>query len=204
MLRGAGDVIPKGIIHARKINKPWSQAFYMGIGRLLGEKFVIIVEIHPQKHPAGGCAEREPRQSIIDKALHLLNADRPLLAGLHDTHEELLPVEGLAAAVLLHYKKRHCLYVFVCSEAFFTPKAGAPSTNALSFGACARIEDLVLPTSAIGAFHLFLLQSSRFDLRFAKEFARHLIGITASEDDLPYPCVYYHLRAYYAWLVCYV
>ena len=43
----------------------------MGIGRLLGEKFVIIVEIHPQKHTAGGCARREPRQSIIDKALHL-------------------------------------------------------------------------------------------------------------------------------------
>ncbi len=67
----AAVVIPRRIIPARKINKHGSHALDMGIGRLLGEKFVIIVEIHPQKHPAGGCAERDPRLSVIDKALHL-------------------------------------------------------------------------------------------------------------------------------------
>lgn len=64
--------------------------------------------------------------------IHLLGADRALVACLDDAAEQLSGVEKLAAAVLLYDKERFGFYRFKCGS-------GASSRGILCVGECFRL-----------------------------------------------------------------
>ena len=65
--------------------------------------------------------------------IHLLGADRALIACLDDAAEQLSGVEQLAAAVLLYDKERLGFYRFKCGEAVRAAEAFSASANLLPY-----------------------------------------------------------------------
>ena len=127
-----------------------------------------------------------------------LTLTRPLLAGHHDALDELLALERLAPAVFLDDHERHALDILVRREAPLALQALAPPPDARTVLRSARVDDAVIPISAVWASHGrpgYLLEDPDFDLRFPKKVFRHLVRIVAADHDLFDAGVDEHLRA---------
>ena len=68
-------------------------------------------------------------EDFVDGAVDPLHGDFSFLAGLHETPEELLAIDGLAAAVFLDDAEFGALDLFVGCEAGTTVEAFAATTN---------------------------------------------------------------------------
>ena len=88
-----------------------------------------------------------------DERLDLLRRDRPLLAGARDALDDLLAVERLAAAVLLHDVRQDLLDALVGREPPGAPEALAPAAGRLPVLRLARVDDPILEVSAPRAAH---------------------------------------------------
>src|SRR5437868_9677222 len=65
----------------------------------------------------------------VHDGLYLLGGDGPLAAGQFQAGDDFLPVEGLAAAVLLHHHGKDLLDPFVGGEAALAAEAFAPAAD---------------------------------------------------------------------------
>src|SRR5262249_17423566 len=81
------------------------------------------------------------------------DADRPLLARFQEAGQQLLTVEPLARAVLLHHHVRDLVDPFVAGEALAAAEALAPAANHLALLRLPRVDDLVPEVAAVRAFH---------------------------------------------------
>src|SRR5262249_32652576 len=95
-------------------------------------------------------------QRLLDAVGGLLDgrdADRPFLARLLQTGDDLETVEQLAAAVLLDHHRQHPFDPLVRPEASFAVEALAPPTNHPAVFGQTRVDDAVLQVMTEGALH---------------------------------------------------
>src|ERR1017187_5534476 len=111
----------------------------------------LSAELH-RRHLAR-LSRREPRLDFVADDLERLRLDRALFAGLHQPAEQLVAVERLAPAVLLHDEKRDLLDGLVRREPALAGVALPPPANHRTFAALARVDDTVVTHAAIGAAH---------------------------------------------------
>jgi hypothetical protein len=89
----------------------------------------------------------------VDDRLDLLRRDGPLLTGELDPGDHLLPIEGLAAAVLLHHHGEDLFDALVGGEAPFATEALTAAPDDGTLVGEARVDDLVLELGAERALH---------------------------------------------------
>ena len=95
-------------------------------------------------------------QRRLDAVSHRLDrgeAHRTLLAGLEQPRHQLLPLEALAAAVLLHHHVRDLIDPLVAGEPPAAVEALAAAADDLALLALARVDDLIAEMSAERALH---------------------------------------------------
>src|SRR6185503_9103179 len=81
------------------------------------------------------------------------HADRTLLARLEQAGDQLLPLEALPAAVLLHHHVRDLVDPFVAREAAAALEAFTAAADHVALAALARVDDLVAEVAAERALH---------------------------------------------------
>lgn len=91
---------------------------------------------------------------IVDELFNALYAEGPLLAGHHDALNELLALERLAPAVLLYDHEGHALDILIRRESPLALQALAPPPDARSVLRSARVDNAVIPISAVWASHV--------------------------------------------------
>src|SRR5436190_10604815 len=101
--------------------------------------------------PLGPILQR--RLDAVGDAFEHRHADRPLLARLQQAADQLLALEPLAGAVLLHDHVRDFVDPFVAREAFAAFEALASPADDLAFLGLARVDDFVAQVSAVRALH---------------------------------------------------
>ena len=89
----------------------------------------------------------------VGDRLERRHADRALLAGLQQAVHELLPVEPLPAAVLLHDHVRDFVNPLVAREPAAAVEALTPAPDDLALVALPRVHDLVAEVGAVGTLH---------------------------------------------------
>src|SRR5205085_12453013 len=90
---------------------------------------------------------------LVGDVLERADRHRALLAGFQEAGHHLLPVEAVAAAVLLDDLVRDLVDTLVAREALGAGQALAPAADDLAFLALARVHDLVLEVRAERALH---------------------------------------------------
>src|SRR5262245_54952024 len=93
------------------------------------------------------------RLDAIGDGFERRHADRPLLARLEEPGDELLPLEPLSRAVLLHHHVRDLVDPLVAGEALPALEAFPPPANHLALARLARIDNLVAEVRAVRTFH---------------------------------------------------
>ena len=83
----------------------------------------------------------------------LAHRNRPLLAGSQQPGQDLLPLEFLAAAVLLHHHVGNFVDALVGGEALFALQTLAAAADGLAFLAFARIDYFVVFKATERALH---------------------------------------------------
>jgi hypothetical protein len=89
----------------------------------------------------------------VDDGFELAGRDGTLLAGAEQAAEHLLAIEALAAAVLLDHHVGDLVDALVGGEAAIAALALAAAADGVGLLAFARVDDPVLPETAIGTFH---------------------------------------------------
>src|SRR5256885_9444089 len=102
----------------------------------------------------------EAALDAVDDGLDLLGGDWPFAAGQLQAGDDLLPVEGLAAAVLLHHHGKDLFHPLVGGEATLAGEAFAPPPDHGPLVGEPRVDHLVVLRWAEGALHFRL--RSRF------------------------------------------
>src|SRR6188508_1786073 len=99
-------------------------------------------------------------RSLLQRGFHAVgnrlerrDADRALFARLQESRDELLALEALAAAVLLHHHVRDLVDPFVAGKALGAAETFASAANNLALAAFARVDDLIAEMSTIGTLH---------------------------------------------------
>src|SRR6266542_597899 len=95
----------------------------------------------------------QSRFDLIHDRVELRRRHGALLAGLDESSPQLLSVEGLAAAVLLHDDVGDLLDRFIGSEAAAAGNALPATADDLALPAFARVHDPVVHGAAKRAFH---------------------------------------------------
>src|SRR5450830_1322301 len=98
-------------------------------------------------------SRRESRLDLVADGLERLRLDGTLLTGFHEAAEQLVAVERLAPAVLLHDEKGDLLDGLVGREAALAGVALPPPADRRSFAALARVDDAVVSRAAVRAAH---------------------------------------------------
>src|SRR5690606_26482504 len=101
----------------------------------------------------------------IDRLVHLLDADRPLLERLQQTGVQLAFIEGLAVAVLLDDPGHHQFRRLVGGEALGTGDALAPTPDLIAFGDQPGVDYLGVQRATEWAVHYRLPAETRSDQR---------------------------------------
>src|SRR5262249_45173816 len=98
--------------------------------------------------------------ALVDHRLHAirhlfqrLHGHRPLLAGLEQAGQDLLAVEALAPAVLLHHEVGDLVDALVGGEALAAAQALAAAADDLALLALPGVHDLVFEVRAERALH---------------------------------------------------
>src|SRR5260221_667404 len=118
-----------------------AQALHQELAHLVGGHFAVGPFVDHRLH-------------AVHDQLQGLHRHRPLLAGLEQPGQDLLAVEALAAAVLLHHQVRDLIDSLVRGEALAAAKALAPAANDLAFLAFPGVHNLVFEVRAEGALHV--------------------------------------------------
>src|SRR5205807_10664844 len=100
------------------------------------------------------------RGPVLGRRLHAIgdrleggDAHGALLARLQQARNELLPLEALPAAVLLHHHVGDLVDPLVAGEALAAIETLAPAANHFAFLRLARIDDFVAEMAAIRTLH---------------------------------------------------
>src|SRR5262245_9279117 len=95
----------------------------------------------------------EGRLDAVGDGLERRGADRPFLARLEQPGDQLLPLEPLARAVLLHHHVRDLVDPLVAGETLPALEALAAPANHLALARLPRIDNLVAEMRAVRTFH---------------------------------------------------
>src|SRR5262249_59972078 len=93
------------------------------------------------------------RLDPIGDRLEVRHPHGPLLACLEQPRDQLLPLEPLARAVLLHHHVRDLVDPLVAGEALPALEALAAPPNHLALARLPRIDNLVAEMRAVRTFH---------------------------------------------------
>src|SRR5581483_415467 len=93
------------------------------------------------------------RLDAVGDAFERSDADGPLLAGLQQARDQLLPLEALARPVLLHDHVRDLVDPLVAGEALAAFEALAAAADDLAFLRLARVDNLVAEMRAVRTLH---------------------------------------------------
>src|SRR4029434_4830981 len=96
---------------------------------------------------------RKGRFDLVGNAFKRSDADRPLLAGLEEARNQLLPLEAFARAVFLDHHVRDLVDPLVAGESATAVEAFAAAANHLALLALARVDDFIAQMCAERAFH---------------------------------------------------
>ena len=89
----------------------------------------------------------------VNHDLKLAGGNRPLLAGAHQARQQLMAVEPLATAILLHHHVGDLVDPLIRGEAPLALLALAPPPNGIGFFTLARVNHTVLRKPAVRTFH---------------------------------------------------
>jgi hypothetical protein len=81
------------------------------------------------------------------------DADRPLFARLEQPGDELLPLEALARAVLLHDHVRNLVDPLVTREALAAAETFPATTDDFALAALARVDNFIAEVRTVGTLH---------------------------------------------------
>ena len=95
----------------------------------------------------------EGRLDLVGDHLKRRHAHRPLFTGLQQPLNQLLPIEPLARAVLLHRHVGDFVDPFVAGEALAALEAFAAAADNLAFFAFSRVDHFIAQMRAIRALH---------------------------------------------------
>ena len=99
-----------------------------------------------------GCVHQEGFGGV-DDCFQLACRNGAFFAGAEQAAEDLLAVESLAAAVFLDHHVGDFVDALVGGEAAVAALALAAAADGVGLLAFARVDDAILPETAIGTFH---------------------------------------------------